>query len=135
MFFFMVGLLHNPITQEMHALTLVPNLFDTSLSIFHSFTTTFLSKWDNETFCVKCGLNADHFISLVRMRTKSAIVDFYGSTADVDAAAADAADTVAAVANVAAVAVLAVVDNVAAVVVVLRHIRDSVTSLSFTTEK
>ena len=28
---------------------------------------------------MKCGLNADYFISLVRMRIKSAIADFYGS--------------------------------------------------------
>lgn len=32
---------------------------------------------ENETFCVKCGLIADHFSSLVRMRTKSAIADLY----------------------------------------------------------
>ena len=49
-FFFMVGLLHNTIYHEMHALTLVFNLIDTSLSLFHRFTTTFLSKWENETF-------------------------------------------------------------------------------------
>ena len=30
----MVGLLHNPISQEMHALALVLNLIDTSLSLF-----------------------------------------------------------------------------------------------------
>ena len=35
---------------------------------------------ENETFCVKCGLIADHFSSLVRMRTKSAIADLYGPT-------------------------------------------------------
>ena len=29
---------------------------------------------------MKCGLDVDHFISLVRMRTKSAIADFYGSS-------------------------------------------------------
>ena len=76
MLFIMEGLLYNPISQEMHALILVLNLIDTSLFLFHSFTTTFLSKWDNETFCVKCGLNADHFNSLVCMQTKSAIADF-----------------------------------------------------------
>ena len=79
--FFMVGLLHNTIYHEMHALILVFNLIDTSLSLFHRFTTTFLSKWENETFSVKCSLNADHFISLISMWTKSAIADFYGSTA------------------------------------------------------
>ena len=36
---------------------------------------------ENETFCVKCGLITDHFASLGRMRTKSAIAAFYGSTA------------------------------------------------------
>ena len=46
----MVGLLHNPISQEMHALALVLNLIDTSLSLFDSFTATFR---ENETFCVK----------------------------------------------------------------------------------
>ena len=50
MFLFMVGLLHNTIYHEMHALILVFNLIDTSLSLFHRFTTTFLSKWENETF-------------------------------------------------------------------------------------
>ena len=35
---------------------------------------------ENETFCVKCGLYADHFTSLVRVRTKYAIPDFYGSS-------------------------------------------------------
>ena len=79
--FFMVGLSYNPISQKMQAPTLVLNLISTSYSLLHSFTATFLSKWENETFWVKCGLNADHFISLVRMRTKSAIADFYGSSA------------------------------------------------------
>ena len=49
MLFIMEGVLYNPISQEMHALTLVLNLIDTSLSLFHSFTATFLSrlgKWD-----------------------------------------------------------------------------------------
>ena len=35
----------------------------------------------NAAFCVKCGLIADHFSSLGRMRTKSAIAAFYGSSA------------------------------------------------------
>ena len=30
---------------------------------------------------MKCSLNVDHFTSLVRMRTKDAIADFYGSSA------------------------------------------------------
>ena len=34
----------------------------------------------NAAFCVKCGLIADHFSSLGRMRTKSAIAAFYGPT-------------------------------------------------------
>ena len=49
MLFIMEGVLYNPISQEMHALTLVLNLIDTSLSLFHRFTATFLSwlgKWD-----------------------------------------------------------------------------------------
>ena len=43
MLFIMEGMLCNPITQKMYALTLVLNLIDTSLSLFHSFTATFLS--------------------------------------------------------------------------------------------
>ena len=43
MLFITEGMLYNPISQEMHALTLVLNLIDTSLSLFHSFTATFLS--------------------------------------------------------------------------------------------
>ena len=48
MFFFMVGLLHNTIYHEMHALILVFNLIDTSLSLFYRFTTISLKmgKWD-----------------------------------------------------------------------------------------
>ena len=44
-----VGLLYNPISQGIQVLTLILNLIDTSLSLFHSFTATFLSwlgKWD-----------------------------------------------------------------------------------------
>ena len=55
-------------------LTLLSPFFTASLPLF-------FHDWENETFCVKCGLNADHFISMVRMRTKSAIADFYGSSA------------------------------------------------------
>ena len=47
--------------------------------------TPFLSFWGlkslNAAFWMKCGLDADHFISLVSMRTKSAIAGLYGSTA------------------------------------------------------
>ena len=42
MLFIMEGMLYNPISQEMHALTYALNLIDTSLSLFHSFTATFL---------------------------------------------------------------------------------------------
>ena len=38
---------------------------------------------ENETFCVKCGLIADHFSSLGLMRTKSSIEAFYGPTAKI----------------------------------------------------
>ena len=48
--FFMVGLSYNPISQKMQAPTLVLNLISTSYSLLHSFTATFLSKWENETF-------------------------------------------------------------------------------------
>ena len=75
----MEGMLYYPISQEMHALTLVLNLIDTSLSLFHRFTATF-HDWENETLCVKCGLNADHFISLVLMQTKSAIAHLVRKT-------------------------------------------------------
>ena len=54
-------------------LTLLSPFFTASLPLF-------FHNWENETFWLKCGLNADHFISLVRMRTKSAIADFYGSS-------------------------------------------------------
>ena len=43
MLFIMEGMLYNPISQEMHALTLALNLIDTSLSLFHRFTATYLS--------------------------------------------------------------------------------------------
>ena len=78
MLFIMEGLLYNIISKEMHALALVLNLIDNSLSIFHNFTS--FHNWENETFCVKCGLNADHFSSLVGMRAESAIAAFYGRT-------------------------------------------------------
>ena len=41
--FIMEGMLYNPISQEMHAFTLVLNLIEASLSLFHSFPPTFLS--------------------------------------------------------------------------------------------
>ena len=66
------------------------SLFSIWLTLrFPFFTTSLLlyfHNWENETFCVKCGLNADHFSSLVRMRTlvrmraESAIAAFYGRT-------------------------------------------------------
>ena len=43
MLLIMEGLLYNTISKEMHALTLVFNLIDTSLSLFHKFTATLLS--------------------------------------------------------------------------------------------
>ena len=64
----------------MHALPLILNLIDISLSLFHIFTATFLSYWENETFCLKCGLDVDQFISLVGMWTRSTIANIYGST-------------------------------------------------------
>ena len=47
----MVGLLHKPISQEMHALTLVLNLIESSISFYPSFTATFLLSGENETIC------------------------------------------------------------------------------------
>ena len=41
--FIMEGLLYHPISIELHVLTLVLNLIDSSLSLFHSFAATFLS--------------------------------------------------------------------------------------------
>ena len=49
MLFIIEGLLYHPISIELHVLTLVLNLIDSSLSLFHSFAATFLSwlgKWD-----------------------------------------------------------------------------------------
>ena len=43
MLFIMEGLLYHPISIELHVLTLVLNLIDSSLSLFHSFAATFLS--------------------------------------------------------------------------------------------
>ena len=43
MLFIMEEMLYNSISQDMHALTLVLNLIDTSLSLNHSFTVVFLS--------------------------------------------------------------------------------------------
>ena len=51
------------------------------LSPFFTASLQFFShNWENENFCVKWGLNEDHFSSLVLMRTKSSIEDLYGST-------------------------------------------------------
>ena len=77
MLFIMEGMIYNPISQAMHALTLVLNLIDILSPFFTASLQLFFHDWENETFCVKCGLNAD------RMRTKSAIADFYGSSASV----------------------------------------------------
>ena len=43
MLFIMEGLLYHPISIELHVLTLVLNLIDSSLSLFDSFAATFLS--------------------------------------------------------------------------------------------
>ena len=43
MLFIMNGLLYHPISIKLHVLTLVLNLIDSSLSLFHSFAATFLS--------------------------------------------------------------------------------------------
>ena len=81
MLFIMEGMIYNPISQAMHALTLVLNLIDILSPFFTASLPLFFHDWENETFCVKCGPNADHFISMVRMRTKSAIADFFAATA------------------------------------------------------
>jgi len=52
------------------------------LSPFFTASLPFFShNWENENFCVKWGLNEDHFSSLVLMRTKSSIEDLYARTA------------------------------------------------------
>ena len=81
MLFIMEGMLYKPISQDMHALILVLTLIDILSPFFTASLPLFFHDWENETFCVKCSLNADHFISMVRMRTKSAIADFYRSSA------------------------------------------------------
>ena len=68
--FIMEGMIYNPISQAMHALTLVLNLIDILPPFFTASLQLFFHDWENETFCVKCGLNADHFSSLVHMRPK-----------------------------------------------------------------
>ena len=62
-----VGLLYNPISQGIQVLTLILNLIDTSLSLFHSFTVTFFLIIEKMRPFV---WNADHVISLICMRTK-----------------------------------------------------------------
>ena len=42
---------------------------------------TYIIIGENEAFCVKLGLNEDHFSSLVLMRTKSSIEDLFERTA------------------------------------------------------
>ena len=64
----------------MHALIHILTLID----ILSPFFTASLPLFFHETFGVKCGLNANHFIKLVRMRTKSAIANFYGSRGYLD---------------------------------------------------
>ena len=60
--FSMIGLLHIPIAgQGMNTLTIVLNLIDTSLSLLHSFTATFLTKWRNETFLCEIQPNCGPF--------------------------------------------------------------------------
>ena len=49
-------------------------------AIFTAFLQLFSPFEAKKTFCVKCGLDAVHFIKLVRMQTKSAIADLYEST-------------------------------------------------------
>ena len=54
----MVGLLHNTIYHEMHALILVFNLIDTSLSLFYRFTTISLKMGKRDLLSEmrpKCG--------------------------------------------------------------------------------
>ena len=41
----------------------------------------YITFGEDEAFCVKWGLNEDHFSSLVLMRTKSSIEDLFGRTA------------------------------------------------------
>ena len=51
------------------------------LSPFFTASLQFFShNWENENFCVKWGLNEDHFSSLVLMRTKSSIEDLSART-------------------------------------------------------
>ena len=69
MLFIMNGLLYHPISIELHVLTLVLNLIDSSLSLFHSFAATFLSwlwKWD----------------LLIEMRPKCGLFHQFGPHAD-----------------------------------------------------
>ena len=69
MLFIMNGLLYHPISIKLHVLTLVLNLIDSSLSLFHSFAATFLSwlgKWD----------------LLIEMRPKCGLFHQFGPHAD-----------------------------------------------------
>ena len=85
----MVGLLYNTLSlsQEMHVQQNSGGYFH--ISSFNSRVTHFQilrysiygENGENEDFCVwKWRLNEDHFSSLVLIRTKSSIEDFYGST-------------------------------------------------------
>ena len=50
MFFIMEGMIYNPISQAMHALTLVLNLFDILSPFFTASLQLFFHDWENETF-------------------------------------------------------------------------------------
>ena len=58
------------------SLPLFPLLFSPVFTVLLPLFTSLLppsqasASAENETFCVKCGLNEDHFTSLVRMQTK-----------------------------------------------------------------
>ena len=79
----MVGLLYNTLSQEMHVQQNSGGYFH--ISSFNSRVTHFQilryfiygENGENEDFCVQLQQNEDHFSSLVLMRTKSSIEDFY----------------------------------------------------------
>ena len=53
MLFIMEGMIYNPISQAMHALTLVLNLIDILSPFFTASLQLVFHDWENETFCVK----------------------------------------------------------------------------------
>ena len=73
MLFIMEGMLYNPIFKNMPS-----PLFSLWLTLFSPFFTASLPLflWLGKFFCLKCCIDADHFISLIGMKTKSAIADF-----------------------------------------------------------